>query len=600
MVASVDSSALVNGVKPFDIAGSIDKGNTALQGEIDTRQKQEAYSDQQVVKDLMSVPGVDYSTPKGIKELMGHLQGRVSPATYMKYSDAHSKMQDTENTRLLNMAKLGDYERKQMDDTVETVASAYDGIDKIEGLDAQQAEVAKRLSGFKEQNLSSGVPRYNAKAIESLQSMPWEQQLSTYKGSLHAKDLLARSKDESQIARLKTLTDNGGGKVENWVGENGEPLLRHQNGEIYKVDLESGETSKLAAMPKGAYKAGTKNPAGIKDSEAVSLSDDENQYIAEYQQTYGKQIPGIPAGSGAAARKARIEYMKAFVRMGKERGYSGDEAGELALTRDASKEAAKRLYTQSKVIEAGEKDLQMVGKVIEDELKKLGGVDSPVVRKYWNKASTDWAGDPQFSGLNASMVNFQEVAARVFSGQSGAGGTPVTYLHLAEQAIGKSPTLEQFSKTNEVMTKLFEARAKSTESAIQSLRGESRMRPKPEGAGTPTGENANKADSPQGATDQLAILEAERVKADKKLADLKANPKANPADVSRAEDDLAGVRREVARAKGGKADAPAPTEKPKRPAGMQPMPDTRIGYDTETKKWGYYSRDGKLVKAYGG
>lgn len=557
---SIDTSGLRN-PQVVDIAGALQKGNTALQSEIKTREMQQEAGDQQVIRDLSSVPGVDFSTPKGIKEFMGHLQGRVSPDTIMKLGDMSNRMEQAENQKILNLAKMAKDDRDRYESTQEMVMSAFDGMDKIESPEERTSKINERLTGLKGEKTSGGTNLYDPRAIEALQAMPWDRQQSIYKGSQHAKDLLARAKDEAQVKRLEELTRaSKEGTAENWATKEGKPLLRHKDGTFYEVNPETGEQTKLAAMPEGAYNVSKAKAGGLSADEHSQLSPEANAWIAEYQQVTGKQIPGIPAGSGAAARKARLAYMESFYKLGKERGYTGGEAGELALTRDATRESMKSIITKNANIAASEKDLAKVATVIKDELTKLGGPDSPLVRKYWNKASTDWLGDPQFSALNTAITNYTEVAAKTLSNQTGAGGTPVSYLHLAQQTLGTNPTLEQFSKIDDVMNKLFKAREDSNRETLNELRASSRMVDKTGGAGAekPSGESSPSKDpkAAEKSSDALLILESERERADKKLAEIKADPKAKPEDVTRAENDLAGVRREIARLKGGKAEEP--------------------------------------------
>jgi hypothetical protein len=261
----------------------------------------------------------------------------------------------------------------------------------------------------------------------------------------------------------------------------GENFSRNtKNNDVFKLNADGTKTLMPGGLPADVVRSGTAAAAKAKsteDAKQFALTPDENDYIANFTSTYGKPIPGIPAGAGNTP--ARMQYLKAFAKLGMERGYDGSEAGLLALQRDSSKEALKSLIKQDTIIKAGEKDLENVFQVLRDEIKKAGGPDSPLLRKYYNKALTEWIGDPALSGVNAAYANFVETAARVFSGQSGAGGTPVAYLALAEKSIGKNPNLEQIVKLEDTMTKLFDARRKSVEFAQSDLIGKLALKPKP-------------------------------------------------------------------------------------------------------------------------
>ena len=478
---AIDSSALVDGVKPLDIAGAINKGNTALQGQITTEAMQQEAGDKQVVRDLSSVPGVDFSTPKGIREFMGHLQGRVAPETIMKLGDMSTKMETAEAARVSALAKQSTDQRKTYEDGVDTVTGILGGVLKEPDVLKQRDAFKAQIANMREEKLPNGEPVYPAAVLDHLDKVPQAQWGDLYKGSSHAKELSLRAKEQAETDKAEALAAESKNRVDNpdlgkqYISPSnpGKAYFQNKRGQSYMVDANTGERTSIPAMPGDVRQAAS--AASIKDSDAVKMKPETLEWIAEYEQRTGKPIPGIPAGTGAAATNTRTEYLNAFVRVAKEKGYTGEQAGEEAIVRDASKEAMKSLVTKNANIIAGEKDLMKVADVIDGELKKLGGPDSPVVRKFWDKASTEWEGDPQFMGLRAALVNFKETAARVYSNQTGAGGTPVTYLKLAEDSIGSTPTLEQFSKTREVMTKLFKAREDSNRETLMELRAQGRL-----------------------------------------------------------------------------------------------------------------------------
>lgn len=552
---AVDSSALLTGAAPIDVAGSMDRGNKILQNRITTQDMQQEAGDKQVIRDLASVPGVDFTTPKGIGEFMGHLQGRVNPDTILKLGDMKTKMEAAENARVVKLATLGDRERAQYDDTIDMTMSAFDGVDKIENSDERKAEIAKRLESYRGKTTPSGQPVYSDQAIESLQQMPWEQQLSIYKGSKHAKELSIRAKEEAETLKATQLAAESKFRTENPdVGEQytspsfpGKAYLKGKRG-MFEINTETGEKIPVAALPADAAKTGSAQAAKSLPGAANTAVTPENlAWIADYEQRLGKPIPGIPAGTGSAASATRAAYLNAFVDLARKRGYSGEEAGELALTRDASKEAMKSMTTKNANIASGEKDITKVAVVIDDELRKLGGPDSPVVRRYWNKASTEWAGDPDFAGLNAALTNFKETAARVYSNQSGAGGTPVTYLKLAEDSIGANPTLAQFAKTREVMDKLFKAREDSNREVIMNLREQGRMTDK--SAGAPKAVEAD--------TGTPAISSPDDARKELMKARESYRTATDPAQKEMAGKAVAALEKQV----GGGADKPKPTQK---------------------------------------
>lgn len=477
---AVDSSALYNGVQPLDVAGAVNRGNQALQGQIQTEDMQQEHGDKQVIRDLSSVPGVDFSTPKGIKEFMTHLQGRVAPETIMKLGDMSTKMETAEAARVNALAKQTADKRQQFADQSDWLSGLLSDVvaekDPIKQKDLMTSKVEK----LRAEKLDETTPAWMPAALDHLLQTPQQQWESLYKGSSHAKELSQRANEEALAAERTSKANfwKEGGKIENWVSKEGKPLLKHQDGTFYSVD-ENGDPIKLAAMPEGAYLASKNKPDTANDPTKAKLTPETAAWLAEYTQRTRKPVPGLPAGTGAAATNTRVEYLNAFARIAREKGYTGEEAGEQAVIAAASQEALKSVITKNANVAAGEKLLEREASLIDEELKKLGGPDSPLVRKFWSSTSSEWLGDPRFAGLKAAYTGFKETAAKAFSNQTGAGGTPVTYLALADEALGKNPTLEQFAGTHAMLTKMFKAREDSNRETIMDLRKQGRLEAKP-------------------------------------------------------------------------------------------------------------------------
>jgi hypothetical protein len=88
-------------------------------------------------------------------------------------------------------------------------------------------------------------------------------------------------------------------------------------------------------------------------------------------------------------------------------------------------------------------------------------------------------GSPEFVGVKSKMANIKEIAARVYSGASGAGGTPVGYLKLLDDVINENYTLEQVNKLDETLTSQFDSRKKATDSVKSDLINAVKMPAKP-------------------------------------------------------------------------------------------------------------------------
>jgi hypothetical protein len=147
--------------------------------------------------------------------------------------------------------------------------------------------------------------------------------------------------------------------------------------------------------------------------------------------------------------------------------------------------------------------------VLEDEIKKaktkLAG--SPKWDQFWSSKRTDWLGDPDFVGIAQAYKDILESSARVYSGVTGAGGTPVSFLQLAEKDVPEKPTLGQVVKLKDVMPKLFEIRKKATEDEIDKLSNLATLPTKKEQVGEDAARaKANKAaeggSNPQAGSDE--------------------------------------------------------------------------------------------------
>ena len=543
----IDPSVLLK-AQPVDVAAGVQEGATANLASTraqDVRmQLEDTQQTNQALKDYLSVDGADLYTSKGIEEAMPKLKGRIPPKAYLELGAARQKALTAEAQYQASLGNLNTTQLKSHTDNIEAIMELVGPLADFKGSPEEwPAYLSTKLDAAAGQVGPTGAPLISPNEIANAKKLPQDTFKQLYAASKSHKSMVDTAYKEAETKRQEAQTNvlDEGGPQTHWTTPAGDDVLVSKSGRVNKIDPSTGDWVTLPALPPGSYKSGAKNPAGPPVDEAKKLAPEDLQWIAAYEQQTGKPIPGIPVGMGAAAGQARQEYLKAFVKMAKERGYSGGDAGQLALVRDASKEAIKQRTTQNAAIEAGERDLIKVGDTIKEELTKLGGPSSPLVRKYWNKAATVWAGDPAFSGLNAALVNYKETAARVYSGQSGAGGTPVTYLKLAESSIGENPTLEQFSKTTETMNKLFEARKASNEGTIKGLLGTASMTPKP-------GSDAAVSKDEQAArdTDATNIKRSELKKARDKYRSEK-----DPDAKARLADDIKALEKEL----GSKAEA---------------------------------------------
>jgi len=496
--------------------------------------------------------GGDIYTPTGIEKAMTDLRGRISPDTYLKLGE-QARALKTADVSLKE--KLSQYNTEQLaaydagiERTMPMLANLSSGYEKVKAEKGEQAagqwfqeQRSQLIPQLQGQQIAPGMPMFNPQVLQTVGQMNPEQLPALISGSkYHAaqvKSALDEAKAKEAAAKAKVYEETGGlkpGQVDLYADSQGNKyeVTRMPNGRTTVVRNGTDRIG-LEDLPSDVKKLGSK--AASDAAGAALLKPETLQFMADYTSVTGRAFP-VPS-VGAANNQARAMYLNAAADLAKSRGYDGTEAGGLALQRDATKEALKRMTTQTAVIEAGEKDMENVMTVLKDELKKLGGPDSPKVRALWNKGATEWAGDPDFTGVNAAWANFQETAARVFSGQTGAGGTPVNYLRLVQDSVGKNPNLEQIYKLDDTMGKLFAARKKATQGVQKALVESAKMPAKPgSAAAVSAGEQAERDKSSQ---------EVIRSEYDKAVAAVKAAK--TPEERSRALSDARSTRAELKR-----------------------------------------------------
>jgi hypothetical protein len=250
-------------------------------------------------------------------------------------------------------------------------------------------------------------------------------------------------------------------------------------------------------------------------------------------------MPAVGTGQAAALKRQRL--LELASKTGTELGLSAEDTVQLQNRIKASGEGLKKLMSQSANIKAGEKNVVGALNVLEEEVRKLGGPDSPKVRSFMNRARTEWMGDPDFVGINQAYLDVIENSARVYSGVTGAGGTPVSFLELAKKSLPDNPSLAQVLKLKEVMPRLFAVRSKATEDEMDAVSKTATL-PAPKTAVPKEEQKARDSESGK-------ILRDEYDKQVKELGGLTGDA------LKRKRDDIAALRRE-AKTKG--IDLPEP------------------------------------------
>jgi hypothetical protein len=476
-----------------DIMQGMQQAQKVAVGQEQVQQAQASMQDRAALQQYLQSGG-DIYTPPGVEKAMADLKGKVSPDLYLKLGDQSRKLKEADLTLKEHMTKLNTEQvsayQQSLERTLPAIESLSQGYEKVKSEKGEQEASAwfqqnrgQLIEQMKGQQAGPGVPLFNPQVLQNLGQMNPEQLPGLVKGSAYAADQVKQrleaakaSEAEAKAAIYKSTGSLKPGSTDLYEDDKGNKysVTRFSNGDV-KVMRNGKDAIGFDDLPAGVKKIGTK--AASDAASAGLLKPETLAFAAEYQQMTGKPIP-VPA-FGAANNRARAEYLNAFADLARSKGYDGTEAGSIALQREASKEALKRITTQDAAIDTGERDIKNVMVQLKDELKKLGGPDSPIVRKYWSKGATEWMGSPEFVGIKSKMANIKEIAARVYSGASGAGGTPVGYLKLLDDVINENYTIEQVSKLDETLTSQFDSRKKATDSVKSDLINAVKMPTKP-------------------------------------------------------------------------------------------------------------------------
>ena len=524
--------------KPIDAVGNMEKAYTLAGEMVDTGEKvRKAQEDEQyraVLKEYSSRDGTDLVTPQGLTRAMKDLQGKIPVDKFQALGQAAQKSAMADAQFREHMSKASEAEiantAAQMDQAYpvfESLMKQHAEDKAAKGKDYADAQFRdnqqKALQALGQQKTATGQPMLSPAVLQTISQVDADHlpgvmnQMKGHKTALDARLTEARAKAQEAIA--------AGGRSPNAL-QKYDAMLK--NGEISQEEYDQ--------LKKGFLeKQGPKATGAAVDWEAQPATQGEKDAAKNFLMT--ERMPSMGTGAAAAAKKARI--LELASQEADNLGMKPEDTAQLRIRIKASQEGLKRLMTQSANIKAGEKNVVGALGVLEDEVRKLGGPDSPKLKAFMNKAYTEWKGDPDFVGINQAYLDVIENSARVYSGVTGAGGTPVSFLELAKKSLPENPSLAQVLKLKEVMPRLFAVRSKATEDEMDAV---SKTATLPKAAATKDDQKARDADAGK-------ILKDEYDKAVKELAGLTGDT------LRRKREDIAALRRE-AKTKG--VDLPEP------------------------------------------
>lgn len=600
---------------PVDVTGAIEGAYSLAGTMVDTREKvrkaQDAQTDRTAVQNYLRSGG-DLFTPPGIERAMSELRGRVSPEYFTRLGEQAQKLKTADFDLQKKIAGLKEDELAAYGAGIESAMPFMDALLKQYEADAQaggqesarakfEDNRAKLITSMQGRMAGPNTPMFNAQVLQGLQAVTPE----ILPGMISAsKYQTAQIKNAMDAARAKAAAT---GKTENLIAPDGrvvanvpgvglvdtatgnqytgnpaelKPIATSRGaapttgrdweqytdpaGNVYETSRslrqtvqvnKDGTRTEVPSLPADAFRVGSVAAARMlaKPGEVPDLTPEENAKLAEFSRVYGRQIPVPSFGTGAAARQDRVLFLRNFITDMASRGETPTSAGVQASMARAGQEALKRLTTQDVILSAGERELLGILDKMEAELKKIGGPDSPLVRRYWNRAATEIAGEPTFAGMNALYTAFIDEAARVTSGATGAGGTPVAYKQLAERMLDPNVNLSQLMAFKQPFKDMIEARQRGVEGAKNQLIASISPPPKRGEAAVPPGTQAGRDQ------ERTAVIQREYDSALQRM-----NATTEPEARRRAMDDVRALREELRRLgvtvppPGEAAAAPAP------------------------------------------
>lgn len=540
---------------PVDVAGKLEGAYSLAGTMVDTQEKmrkqQSAQTDRNAVQNYLRSGG-DLFTPPGIERAMSELRGIVSPEYFTRLGEQAQKLKTADFDLQKKVAGLKEDELAAYGAGVESAMPFLDALQRQYEADLQAGGAESALAKFNDnraqlltrmQGRMAGpnTPMFNAQVLQGLQAVTPE----VLPGMISAsKYQTTQIKNAMDAARAKAAAT---GKTENLVAPDGKvvanvpgvglvdtatgnaytgnpaelkPIVTGRGaaapttgrdweqytdpaGNIYESSRtlrqtvqvnKDGTRTEVPSLPADAFRVGSVAAARalVKPGDVPDLTPDENAKLAEFSRVYGRQIPVPSFGTGGAARQDRVLFLRNFVADMASRGETPTAAGVQASMARAGQEALKRITTQDVILSAGERELIGILDKMEAELKKIGGPDSPLVRRYWNRAATEIAGDPTFAGMNALYTAFIDEAARVTSGATGAAGTPVAYKQLAERMLDPNVNLSQLMAFKQPFKDMIEARQRGVEGAKNQLITSISPPPKRGEAAVPPGTQAGR------------------------------------------------------------------------------------------------------------
>jgi hypothetical protein len=489
--------------------------DTKVRTEDDIDTKKRADSDRAVLQKAMQTGDYDLSHPDGVDSLLRDTQGQLSPDMVTKLAASAGQQRQQYTAYEQHVAQLGEDKIKfaaaAEDEEMPMVGQLLDHYNTIKAGKGEQE--AQRLYEEGRGHLAADMQRkgYPPEVIAKLTESDPESLTSIYQSSPMRKRVLAEALQQKD-ADLKQAKIDAIKNPQDWqqyIGSDGAQYKWNKKaGVTQSLDKASGTWTDVPALPPDAkpvtglgsggkaqsplgklmadhdaavaagsmtpekeadFKRAVEKSTGVPGDSVTDMAPDEREFLVKFQAGGGKvPIPQYGSGTGTASVGLKKQFVKDFIDLAMKEGTPPDELATTQLAQKAEQSSIQKLKTQSNSLQVVEGVAKQDIANIKKELAKIGGPDSPVLRKYWNMSVTEAMGSPEFAALNPYFVALQDHMSRILAQSTGAGAPAVGYLNLAKDLGTKDQNLKQFMASSDSLTKMMDQRQRETDATIKN------------------------------------------------------------------------------------------------------------------------------------
>jgi len=173
-------------------------------------------------------------------------------------------------------------------------------------------------------------------------------------------------------------------------------------------------------------------------------------------------------GKEATAQRAQIANIKA--KIAKDAGVSPQALATTSGRNKALQSSLTNLQKQSDMMQKAEHGFQNNMDLALELSAKVDRSGAPLVNK-WLLGGKAALGDPDVAALDAAITTAATDYARIMSGQTGAGGTPITTAEEAKKLIRKELSNKQFNAVADVLFRDIEGQQRAVDTQRQTIMG---------------------------------------------------------------------------------------------------------------------------------